>query len=72
MSTNSVVNETGLALPINTNWKLQVWIGVGLVVLIAVVYGQAWQFGFVRWDDNEYVYENEHVIAGLTLKGVTW
>ena len=48
------------------------WVYLGLVVLVILVYGQVVRHEFVNWDDNDYVYENQHVLNGLTWAGVRW
>ena len=40
-----------------------------LLLAVAVVFGQTVGHDFVNFDDNEYVYENPHVAAGLTAAG---
>jgi tetratricopeptide (TPR) repeat protein len=47
-------------------------IPVFLVLAIFIVYGQLIHAGFVNYDDPEYVYDNPHVKAGLTLDGIRW
>ena len=47
-------------------------IAAGLVVAIFLVYGQALSFGFVNYDDPDYVTGNPHVKAGFTVDGVAW
>ena len=39
-----------------------------LVVAVAVVFGQTLRHDFVNYDDHEYVYENRHVVNGLTAR----
>jgi hypothetical protein len=36
------------------------------------VYWPAHQYKFVAYDDNDYVYENKMVLAGLTWPGIQW
>ena len=43
-----------------------------LAALVWLAFGGATTCGFVRFDDNEYVYENPPVCAGLTWAGVRW
>ena len=43
-----------------------------LAAITFAVFGRTLGFGFVNYDDNEYVYENSVVSQGLTVKGVTW
>ncbi|HTU25740.1 MAG TPA: hypothetical protein VMF30_10100, partial [Pirellulales bacterium] len=46
----------------------QVWAVCGaLLLLVGVVFGQTARHGFIQHDDNEFVYDNPHVTAGLTL-----
>jgi tetratricopeptide (TPR) repeat protein len=47
-------------------------IRAGLVLLVAVVFGQTVRFEFVALDDPGYVAENEQVLSGLTLEGLRW
>ena len=43
-----------------------------LIAATVMVYAQAVRFEFVVFDDLEYLTQNEHVRAGLTLNGVVW
>ncbi|HWC58135.1 MAG TPA: tetratricopeptide repeat protein [Verrucomicrobiae bacterium] len=45
---------------------------VGLAALVWIAFGQAIHFGFVNFDDDVYVYKNEHVTSGATGTGVHW
>jgi tetratricopeptide (TPR) repeat protein len=49
-------------------------IGLGLVLMILVVYGQVCgkDYEFVNFDDETYVTSNPEVRAGLTAKGIAW
>jgi hypothetical protein len=47
-------------------------IALSLVALAAGVYSQVAGHGFVNFDDPQYVYENAHVLRGLTADGVVW
>lgn len=44
----------------------------GLIISALVVFWQVQEFGFVTYDDDKYVSENEHVLSGLTAKNVVW
>lgn len=55
----------------NARW-LVVGICVALAVLVWVAFGQAREFGFVNYDDDENVSGNAHVLAGLSWPGVAW
>ena len=48
------------------------WASVLLVVLTLAAYWQVIYSDFVDYDDAEYITENSHVQAGLTLKNVIW
>jgi tetratricopeptide (TPR) repeat protein len=52
--------------------SLQFWLGLGLVGITLAGLGGVCANGFVNFDDNEYVYDNEKVQAGLTPAGVWW
>jgi tetratricopeptide (TPR) repeat protein len=43
-----------------------------LAALVAVVFGKAVHYDFINYDDNRYVYENDHVRRGLTYDGLIW
>ena len=43
---------------------------LALVLSTVLVFWQVRNFDFVNYDDNEYVYENQHVLNGLTYDGV--
>jgi protein O-mannosyl-transferase len=45
---------------------------VFLTAVIWIVFGQTLGHEFVNFDDDRYVYENEHVSHGLTLDGFKW
>jgi len=45
---------------------------LALGAITFAVFGQTAGFGFVNYDDQEYVYENPVVQKGLTLKGAVW
>jgi protein O-mannosyl-transferase len=40
--------------------------------MVLLVFGQTLRFGFVNLDDNETVYQNRHVQAGLAPKEIVW
>ncbi len=45
---------------------------IGLFLTTLLVYAPACRFGFVNFDDPDYVAGNPHVRNGLTLDGVVW
>ncbi|MGD0774037.1 MAG: tetratricopeptide repeat protein [Candidatus Solibacter sp.] len=48
------------------------WIYLLLAAAVLAAYGQVLHFGFVTYDDPDYVTANAHVQAGLTRAGVAW
>ena len=48
------------------------WFHAALVLLAAAVYAPVARFDFVRFDDPDYVAQNDHVRAGLTWLGARW
>jgi len=45
---------------------------LALVVIIAIPYWQVGGFDFVLYDDDIYLFQNDHVKDGVTLAGVYW
>jgi protein O-mannosyl-transferase len=45
---------------------------LALVLALTAVYLQVGTHEFITYDDPLYVYENSHVLSGLTLKNVAW
>jgi protein O-mannosyl-transferase len=43
-----------------------------LAAVTAGVYARTWNMQFVNYDDEGYVYENPHVMNGLSWPGVKW
>ena len=43
-----------------------------LTLSTLLVFWQVRNFDFVNYDDNVYVYENQHVLNGLTYDGIIW
>ena len=48
------------------------WAALILVVINVAVFASVRHFGFVRYDDLDYVTENAHVKAGVTWEGLKW
>ena len=60
-------------LPTTREPKWAVWAVSGfLLLVVAVIYGQALHFDFIHYDDNLYVFDNPDVKAGLTGHGLMW
>ena len=66
-SMNGLQEQSGLA------FRGRAWLaGLALVVLVFLAFGGALRCGFVRFDDDVYVFENPAVGRGLTWEGVRW
>jgi len=60
------------AAPLRTT-SVQAWAGAFLLVLLSLaLYYPARTHGFVNYDDNLYVTDNEHIKDGLTWDTVSW
>jgi len=51
---------------------LIIGISLGLFLTTLLVYAPVYRFGFVNFDDPDYVTNNPHVRNGLTMDGVVW
>jgi hypothetical protein len=49
-----------------------IFICLGLVGLVWIVFGQTLHAQFLNYDDNKYVYENPRIVAGLNGPGIAW
>ncbi len=54
------------------NRLLILGISLGLFLTTLLVYAPVYRFGFVNFDDPDYVTNNPHVRSGLTMDGVVW
>jgi len=52
--------------------KRDILVCIALSVITLAIYWQVQEFKFVYYDDNEYVTEKAHVMAGFTRQGVQW
>ena len=52
--------------------KVELAVGVLLLLAIVAAFGQTVRHEFVNFDDNDYVYANSHVSRGLSGSGVVW
>jgi tetratricopeptide (TPR) repeat protein len=43
-----------------------------LLLAVFLVFGQTLRYGFVNYDDGQYVYEKPEISAGLTAHGIAW
>jgi tetratricopeptide (TPR) repeat protein len=51
---------------------LDFFICLFLTIAAVVCFWQVHSFSFISYDDNQYVYENPHVLNGLTPDGIKW
>jgi tetratricopeptide (TPR) repeat protein len=58
--------------PERSSIAADVCICLALVLAVAAAYAPVAGYGFVNFDDPEYVYENPHVRRGLTWTGIVW
>jgi Flp pilus assembly protein TadD len=59
-------------MPQQVRKTLVISICLALAVSALLVFWQVRNFDFVNYDDNDYVYENPHVLNGLTAGDVSW
>jgi hypothetical protein len=45
---------------------------LALILIILAVFYRVYSFEFVNFDDPEYVYKNQNIQTGITLKAVEW
>ncbi len=50
----------------------RVWVCIALAVCTAAVYAPVRNYGFIVLDDEGYVFQNAHVMQGLTGANVAW
>ena len=56
-----------------TRWEAPAWLACLVLALsVLAVYGQTLGFGFISYDDPQYVVSNPWVQRGLTWDGVRW
>jgi tetratricopeptide (TPR) repeat protein len=52
------------------------WAILGVCIFLAVVtwlvFGQTLRHEFINYDDAKYVYENPHILGGVTIQGIAW
>ena len=59
-------------MPESARKSLVILIYLALALSTIVVFWQVRNFSFINFDDNFYVYENPHVLNGLTADAVYW
>jgi protein O-mannosyl-transferase len=61
-----------IELPGLRNRSVLFGVCVFLIAITWIVFGQTLHFGFINFDDGDYVYENPEVARGLTFGGIVW
>jgi tetratricopeptide (TPR) repeat protein len=69
---NSHIGESTSKQPPGRQGFLALGIGLALFLITLLVYAPAYRFGFVNFDDPEYVTNNPHVRNGFRSDGVAW
>ncbi len=57
--------------PVNSTFVVS-GVCVVLAIVTVIVYAQTFWFGFVAYDDDQYVYENPILKSGITASAVKW
>jgi Tfp pilus assembly protein PilF len=52
--------------------RIETAVCIFLALTTVLVYCQTFRYSFIAYDDDQYVYENPMVKAGLTASGVAW
>lgn len=69
-STNTADNTASEHLP--NPPRVLILATVALLALTFLIYFPTLQYGFLRMDDELYVYGNDHVKSGLSLQNLSW
>jgi tetratricopeptide (TPR) repeat protein len=76
MTQNMIGQRSPLEFPVGAGRWDQHWrvaaVCLALAAITFAVFGQTAGFGFVNYDDNIFVYENNQVKGGLSLEGIAW
>jgi protein O-mannosyl-transferase len=59
-------------MPRPADKTLAIFVYAGLALSVLVVYVQVYNFDFINYVDDIYVYENPHVVDGLNMDGIVW
>jgi tetratricopeptide (TPR) repeat protein len=68
----TVANLTTRLKGMEAETRPMVGVSICLVLAVWVVFGQTAGFGFVDYDDFDYVFDNPTVTQGLTAEGFVW
>lgn len=64
--------EQAAAVPSHSGTLAPLLAMLAVLLLTAWAYSPVLQAGFINFDDDDYVYENEMVLQGVTATGVGW
>jgi tetratricopeptide (TPR) repeat protein len=59
-------------MPVSARKSLIIVLYATLALSTIAVFWQVRNYDFINYDDSDYVYENPHVLNGLTQEGVVW
>jgi Tfp pilus assembly protein PilF len=67
-------SSDGVSVPVSAEWPRYHLLAVCsfLLLAVALVFGQTGGYPSINYDDSLYVYDNPHILGGLTTQGVTW
>jgi protein O-mannosyl-transferase len=60
------------ALPPHVSRTAEIFTCLGIGFAILAVYSQTFGYGFVSYDDGTYVFQNQMVRAGFSIKSLVW
>ena len=60
------------AAPVPIGKPIVLAVCVALAVAVLLVYAQTFHYGFIAYDDDQYVYTNARVKAGFSAAGMAW
>jgi len=60
------------SLIFNLNIRRDLFICLFLIFANMAVYGQVRNYDFINFDDDDYVYNNQHIQAGFTSESILW
>jgi tetratricopeptide (TPR) repeat protein len=52
--------------------RIERWLGLLLIILVLLAYGQTGWYGFINFDDPYYITFNDRIQNGLTWEGSVW
>src|SRR5437868_9689230 len=67
---NTIKPYRGVAVSLSRRSLL--WITLALIGVNILIYAPTVTYDFVHFDDDDYVYANPNVIAGMTSNGFWW